>query len=151
MTLPILVFHHWRKYYSVMITQKQIIDLAREALGNAFKSWLNENRDELLRLMSVSTQNARAKIPEQQTTAKEEKVAVKLSRHPVVDDKRPVYLTPRQLAARWGWHHESIRRMLRERRLQATRIGRRMLVELRAVEKLEQECTLPSATGVGEK
>jgi excisionase family DNA binding protein len=38
------------------------------------------------------------------------------------------YFTPKQVAARWHWHTESVRRMIRERRLPCVIIGRRLLV-----------------------
>ena len=49
------------------------------------------------------------------------------------------YFTARQLAERWQMHVESIRRMIREKRLPAVRIGRRLRVSLSVVERLEGE------------
>jgi excisionase family DNA binding protein len=48
------------------------------------------------------------------------------------------YLRPSQLSQRWGFHAESIRRMIRQRRLPAVRIGKRLLVSQAAVETFEE-------------
>ena len=45
---------------------------------------------------------------------------------------------PRQLAVRWGLHEESIRRMIREGRLPAMRIGRRLRVTDNSVLAFEE-------------
>lgn len=56
------------------------------------------------------------------------------------------YLTTRQLATRWGgWHPESIRRLLRQRRLEFVIIGGRKLIPLVAVERYEQARSLRAA------
>ena len=47
------------------------------------------------------------------------------------------HLSPSQLHARWGFHPESIRRMVREGRLPALRIGNRLRVALADVEAHE--------------
>jgi hypothetical protein len=49
------------------------------------------------------------------------------------------HLRPAQLAARWGWHVESIRRALRQRRIDSIIIGRTRLIPLDAVLKVEAE------------
>jgi excisionase family DNA binding protein len=49
------------------------------------------------------------------------------------------FLSAAQLARRWQMHAESIRRMIREKRLPATRIGRRLRISLAEVERLEGE------------
>lgn len=49
------------------------------------------------------------------------------------------YLTPHQLAERWGWHTESVRRMLRERRMASVIVSRRRLVPLSEIERTEAE------------
>ena len=38
------------------------------------------------------------------------------------------FTTPAQLHKRWGFHCESIRRLIRQGRLPAMRIGRRLLI-----------------------
>ena len=49
----------------------------------------------------------------------------------------PRYLSPDELHRRWGFHVESIRRMVREGRIGSLRIGRRLRVSLEEVEKFE--------------
>ena len=49
------------------------------------------------------------------------------------------HLTPTQLAARWGWHPESIRRAIRQRRIRAIIISRCLLVPREEVERMENE------------
>jgi hypothetical protein len=51
----------------------------------------------------------------------------------------PTYLRPRQLASRWHWHTESVRRALRQRRVESVIIGRSRLIPVAAVLKLEAE------------
>ena len=47
------------------------------------------------------------------------------------------YFSPTQLSHRWAFHVESVRRMVREHRLPAVRIGRRLRIPIEAVEKFE--------------
>ena len=49
------------------------------------------------------------------------------------------FLNPSQLHTRWGFHPESIRRMVRQGRLPAVRIGKRLLVSQTDVEAFEQD------------
>lgn len=49
------------------------------------------------------------------------------------------FLTPQQIADRWAWHVESIRRAIRQRRLASVVISRRRLVPLAEVERTEVE------------
>lgn len=53
-----------------------------------------------------------------------------------------MYLTPQDLHQRWGFHRESIRRIIREGRVPALRIGKRLRVALSDVEAYENECRL---------
>lgn len=52
---------------------------------------------------------------------------------------RTALLTPAAIAARWSWHEESVRRVLRERRLASIIIGRRRLVPVEEIERVERE------------
>lgn len=54
------------------------------------------------------------------------------------------YLRPAQLRQRWGFHTESIRRMIRQGRLPAIRIGKRLLVANADVEAFEHNHRIPS-------
>ena len=49
------------------------------------------------------------------------------------------YFTPEQIAERWGWHVESVRRALRQRRMAYVVISRRLLVPIAEVERVEAE------------
>lgn len=49
----------------------------------------------------------------------------------------PKYLSSEQLHERWGFHAESIRRMIREGRIPATRIGTRLRVAMNDIEAYE--------------
>jgi len=53
-------------------------------------------------------------------------------------DNRPPF-TPTQVAARWSMHVESIRRMLRQRRLASIIIARRRLIPASEVERSETQ------------
>jgi excisionase family DNA binding protein len=49
------------------------------------------------------------------------------------------WFNPSQLHTRWGFHPESIRRMVRQGRLPACRIGKRLLVSRTDIEAFEQD------------
>jgi len=49
------------------------------------------------------------------------------------------YFTPRQVAERWAWHPESVRRAIRQRRIEAVVISRRLLVPVVEVTRIEAE------------
>lgn len=49
------------------------------------------------------------------------------------------HFTPAQVAARWGWHVESVRRAIRQRRIEAVVISRRLLVPLGEIVRIETE------------
>ena len=49
------------------------------------------------------------------------------------------YLTPRQVADRWAWHVESVRRAIRQRRIESVVISRRLLVPIAEIERIEAE------------
>jgi hypothetical protein len=49
------------------------------------------------------------------------------------------FLTPQQLGSRWSMHEESIRRMIRQRRIESVIIARRRLVPITEVERIEAE------------
>jgi hypothetical protein len=53
------------------------------------------------------------------------------------------FLTSAQIATRWGWHVESVRRKLRRRELGSVLLGRRRLVPLAEVELLERLGSVP--------
>lgn len=49
------------------------------------------------------------------------------------------FLTPQQVAERWGWHVESVRRAIRQRRIASVILSRRRLVPLLEIERTEAE------------
>lgn len=49
------------------------------------------------------------------------------------------HFTPRQVADRWGWHVESVRRAIRQRRIESIVISRRLLVPVAEIERIETE------------
>jgi hypothetical protein len=51
----------------------------------------------------------------------------------------PKFLTPKLVAGRWYRHVETVRKDLRNGKIPSVVIGRRRLVPLAAIEKLEQE------------
>jgi len=54
----------------------------------------------------------------------------------------PTHFTPRQLALRWSWHVESVRRKIRQRQITAIHIGGRVLVTVEEIEELERDGTV---------
>jgi hypothetical protein len=49
------------------------------------------------------------------------------------------FFTPRQVADRWFWHVESVRRAIRQRRIESVVISRRLLVPVAEIERIETE------------
>jgi hypothetical protein len=47
------------------------------------------------------------------------------------------YFTPQQVAARWAWHVESVRRAIRQGRIPASVIYRRILIPISEIERIE--------------
>ncbi len=56
-------------------------------------------------------------------------------------------ISPRQLHERWSFHPESIRRMIREGRLPAVRIGKHIRISLTDVEAFEHANRLRVTAG----
>ena len=48
-------------------------------------------------------------------------------------------LSPGALAARWEYHPESIRRLIRSGKVPAIRLGNRLRISLEAIEKIEDD------------
>lgn len=53
------------------------------------------------------------------------------------NNHNPTFLTPAGVARRWNWHPESVRRALRERRLASIINGRRRLIPVGEVLRVE--------------
>jgi excisionase family DNA binding protein len=108
-------------------TTDQVLCALQEVVGQALKSWLNENKAEVLQaLRTTAVENwtlRPVKAPEAEC--------------------EPKFLTTDQIAARWQLHPESVRRIVREGRLPKIFIGRRILVPLEAILDSEQKSGLP--------
>jgi hypothetical protein len=61
-----------------------------------------------------------------------------------IENGRETFLTPTQLARRWSFHTESIRRRLRKRQIASILIGRKRLIALSEVLRLEAEGRIPA-------
>jgi len=57
-----------------------------------------------------------------------------------------VLFTPSQIAERWHWHPESVRRKIRRGEVASLVIGRRRLVRQFEVERLENEAEVGTQT-----
>jgi hypothetical protein len=53
--------------------------------------------------------------------------------------ERRAFYTPAHIAARWSWHEESVRRAIRQRRMGSVVVGRRRLVPVEEIERVERE------------
>jgi hypothetical protein len=49
------------------------------------------------------------------------------------------FFTPDQAGGRWGWHPESIRRAIRQKRIASIIISRRRLIPISEIERIEAE------------
>jgi len=49
------------------------------------------------------------------------------------------YFTTDQVASRWGFHPESIRRLIRQRSIAAVVLGRRLLIPVSEIDRIERE------------
>ena len=56
-----------------------------------------------------------------------------------VKNLETVLVTPAQIAERWSWHPESVRRKIRAGSIPSLVIGRRRLVRLTDVERIEKD------------
>jgi excisionase family DNA binding protein len=59
------------------------------------------------------------------------------------------YLRPSHIRQRWGFTTEAIRRMVRQGRLPAVRIGKRLLIDPADVEAFENKSRVVSKEGRG--
>ena len=57
----------------------------------------------------------------------------------LVNENDRVLKTPEYIAGRWSWNVESVRRAIRQRRLESIIIGRRRLVPMAEIERIENE------------
>jgi hypothetical protein len=118
---------HVKMYHQTMksITVAQIIETMQETVTLAIKQWLDENKQEVLATFKHALAESR-----RFNVAEKEKPT----------DAKP-YLTSAQLAARWGFHIESVRRLVRRESWPVVRVGRRILIPISFVEKYESEAS----------
>lgn len=107
--------------------EKQLVRCAQEVLVKAVKSWLDENRDEII--AGLATALPQSDVEQEPTK---------------VEQTDPTYFTPGQLAERWGFHVESVRRLLRLGKLPRVWIGRRLLIPAEAVKEYERDGLRPA-------
>lgn len=86
----------------------QIVEALQQAVERGVKQWLNENKQELLATTKQALIEAHRPVEPSE---------------PQVEES--VYLTPSQLAARWGFHVGSVLRRLRAESWPTVRVGRR--------------------------
>jgi hypothetical protein len=101
------------------------------AFESAVKRWLDNNQKEILAAIAKGLDTRKSLIDAAQPLA---------ARNNAAADDRP-YLTTAQLAARWGFHVESVRRIHRRDDWPVARIGRRICIPLALVKKIEAEAT----------
>jgi excisionase family DNA binding protein len=113
----------------VMIKNKQIIGLFREALAGGLRSWLSDHTGEIIKAVACS---ARSPVNE------------RIQRKPASEEMQSaqIYFTPAEVAERWQFHPESVRRIVRRGGLSVIRIGRQIRVPARVVENYERDALL---------
>jgi len=111
-----------------VVSNRQIVDGAKDALFKAFKTWLDENQAEVLKIVADAVA-----LRDHGHTKRE------LESEPAPN---PHFLTAAQIADRWQSHPVSVLRLVRGGALSSVRFGRRVRVPLQEVERSEQQATL---------
>lgn len=104
----------------------QLLAALQETVSSVLKQWLTENKDEVLEALRNSALAFDAIKQRRQAPPKQ----------PV---NHANLLTVSDLAERWQFHPESIRKMIRQGRVPSVIIGRRKRVPLAAVEAFERD------------
>jgi excisionase family DNA binding protein len=102
---------------------EQLLVALQQTVSSALRQWLSKNKGEALQMVRKAVfegQTANQERQQQQT-------------------RRSEFLTVAEVARRWQLHPESVRRMIRQRRISAAKVGRYNRVVLGAVEKFEQD------------
>ena len=111
----------------LMITKDQILAAGTSALTKAFHTWLDENREPLLRLIAQVLAAPSRQKPTHEVHSGD-------SKHP--------YLTVTDVARRWNCCVHTVRRKVRAGELPALKMSRRrILIPLEAVLKFEKGAT----------
>jgi len=62
----------------------------------------------------------------------------------LIEASDEIYLSPAQITKRWPFHVESIRRMIRRGEIASVVLGRRRLVALSELQRIEAEGRVPA-------
>jgi hypothetical protein len=108
----------------------QLLAALQQTVSAALKRWLDEHKDEVLRVVSNSLLARETSMQQRQVTQGQ-------------TVERDNLLTVYDLAERWQFHPESVRRMIRQGRVPSFIVGRQHRVELAAVVAFEK------STGAG--
>src|SRR5690242_20579630 len=110
-----------------MIIKNEIIAVGSAALREAFRHWLNDNREAVLRILKDSLS---AGPPDKSShTAQPEPTP-------------PLYLRTSEVASRWGCCVHTVLRKIRSGELACLRMNRRhILVPIQAILELEKNAT----------
>ena len=102
---------------------EQILFALQEVVSTALKSWLDENKSELLHVLrEIISENAFCKKPADKPTSKSE----------------VQFLDTAEIATRWRLNPETVRRMVRDGRLPRVPMSsRRILVPISAIVSYE--------------
>ena len=96
-----------------MITEKQILNAGASALAQAFKSWLDENRQAFLQLIAQAILYSAPGKPAESAPAR---------------DTNRAYLTKAELAERWRCCPHTVARKIRVGELACFRTSRRRVL-----------------------
>ncbi|HEY5911355.1 MAG TPA: helix-turn-helix domain-containing protein [Verrucomicrobiae bacterium] len=108
-----------------------VLTALQQVVGATLKSWLDENKAEVIQAVRAAVAIPQVPPPATRTTAAEPK-------------REPEYLKVAEVAARWKLHPETVRDMVRQERLPRMRIGGRILVPMSAIAECEKQGWVPS-------
>ncbi|HEY5911347.1 MAG TPA: helix-turn-helix domain-containing protein [Verrucomicrobiae bacterium] len=108
---------------------EQVLTALQQVVGATLKSWLYENKAEVIQAL-------RAAVPTPQVPTPPAKTALAATK------AEPQFLNTADIAARWQLHRESVRRLVRQGRLPRMFVGRRVLVPLSAILEYERQNTI---------
>jgi excisionase family DNA binding protein len=121
--------------YGDHLDGRDLVGLHRKRIGPRDRG-VAANRAEILKIAADAVA-ARVRVPKK---TEPERV---LKPEPQPDSKpQAMFLTTAQLAERWYYHPESVRRLVRSGVLSSVRMGRQVRIPLQEVERYEREATL---------
>lgn len=107
---------------------KQLLVALQHTVTTALKQWLDGNKGEVLGAMRETVLESEAAQNEQRQSQR----------------KRSEFMTAAELAQRWQLHPESVRKMIRQRRVPRVIVGRHNRIALSTIEGLEKSGAVPS-------